>query len=226
MRERIGSSYPLSSKDSRIGETVPVALGRIVAYSPQVSFPKGSGWPAWQRDYRYGTLVIKPPPPLASALDRIRERFDPASAAQIGAHITLTPPFAAAPSFADEERVRTAIRRVASMRLQLDRPNRFSGSLVVYLPVVPIQPFLKLRDVLLATGLFRLDLPHTTDFVPHLTLSEFGTAPAAALGADIPSREAMAFLAEEVAWVVPDEALHFTVRRTFMLAASHPSPAS
>ena len=191
-----------------------------------MDFPTGSGWRTWQRDYRYGSLVIKPPPALASALDPIRELFDPASAAQIGAHITLTPPFAAAPSSADEERVRTAIRGVTSMRLQLDRPTRFSGSSVVYLPVVPTQPFLKLREILLATGLFRLDLPHTADFVPHLTLSEFGTAPAAALGADIPQREAMAFLAEAVTWVVPDEALHFTVRRTFMLAASHPTPAS
>jgi 2'-5' RNA ligase len=191
-----------------------------------VNFPKGSSWPTWQRDYRYGTLVIMPPPNLASALDPIRERFDPASAAHIGAHITLTPPFAAAPSSADEERVRTAIRGVAPMRLQLDRPTQFSGSSVVYLPVVPTEPFLKLREVLLATGLFRLDLPHTTDFVPHLTLSEFGTMPAAALRADIPQPEAMAFLVEGVAWVVPDEEVQFTVRRTFMLAASHPAPAS
>jgi hypothetical protein len=50
-------------------------------------------------------------------------------------------------------------------------------------------------------------------------LSEFGTEPAAALEADIPPGEAMAFLVEAVAWVVPDEAFHFTVRRTFMLAA-------
>ncbi len=191
-----------------------------------MNFPNGSSWPAWQRDYRYGTLVIMPPPTLASALDPIRERFDPASAAQIGAHITLTPPLAAAPSSADEKRVRTAIRGVATMRLQLDRPTQFSGSSVIYLPVVPTQPFLKLREVLLTTGLFRLDLPHTTDFVPHLTLSEFGTTPAATLGADIPQPEAMAFLAEGVAWVVPDEEVHFTVRRTFMLAASHSTPAS
>jgi 2'-5' RNA ligase len=192
-------------------------------YSPHVNFPMGGSWPAWQRDYRYGTLLIMPPPNLASALDPIRERFDPASAAQIGAHITLTPPFAAAPSSVDVERVRTAIRGVVSWRLELERPAQFSGSSVVYLPVVPTPPFLELREVLLATGLFRLDLPHTTDFVPHLTLSEFGTAPAAALGADIPQPEAMAFLVEAVAWVVPDEAFHFTVRRTFMLAPSHPT---
>jgi 2'-5' RNA ligase len=184
-----------------------------------VNFPKASGWAAWQRDYRYGTLVINPPPTLASALDPIRERFDPASSAHIGAHITLTPPLATEPSSDDEERVRAAIRSVAAMRLQLDRPTRFSGSSVVYLPVVPTRRLLKLREVLLATGLFRLDLPHTTDFVPHLTLSEFGTEPAAALRADVPQRESMAFLVEAVAWVVPDEAFHFTVRRTFMLAA-------
>jgi 2'-5' RNA ligase len=183
-----------------------------------VSFPKGSGWPAWQRAYRYGVLVIEPPQELASILDRIRERFDPVSARGFGAHITVTPPFAAAPTSADEERVRTAVRSSASVRLQLDRPTQFSGSSVVYLPVVPSQALDELRTVLLATGLFRLDLPHTTDFVPHLTLSEFGTAPAEALRADIPEPEAMAFRLETVAWVIPDNAFRFTVRRTFLLS--------
>ena len=184
-----------------------------------MGFPIGRGWPTWQRDYRYGTLVIMPPPNLASVLDPIRERLDPVSAATIGAHITLTPPFAAAPSDADVERVRTACRGVASMRLRLERPTHFSGSSVLYLPVLPTEAFLNLREVLLATGLLRLDLPHTTDFVPHLTLSEFGAAPEVD-GRDMPPLEAMAFLADAVAWVVPDEALHFAVRRTFMLGAS------
>ncbi len=89
---------------------------------------------------------------------------------------------------------------------------------MVYLPVVPSQGIYELRTVLLATDLFRLDLPHTADFVPHLTLSEFGTAPEEALRADVPQSEAMAFLLETVAWVIPDEAFHFTVRRTFRLS--------
>lgn len=188
-------------------------------YSSQVNFPTGSSWPTWQRDYRYGTLVIMPPPDLASVLDPIRERLDPVPAAQIGTHITLTPPFAAVPNFADVELVRTVIGSVPAWRLQLEQPSQFSGSSVVYLPVEPTEPFLKLREGLLATGLFRLDVPHTTDFVPHLTLSEFGTTPAAALEADIPPPQAMSFLVNSVIWVVPDEEAHFTVRRTFTLAA-------
>jgi len=182
-----------------------------------VTVPKSSRWPAWQQAYRYGALVIEPPRELASVLDPIRERLDPDSAAVLGAHITLTPPFAAAPSPADEERVRTAVRGVFSMRLQLDRPRQFSGSSVIYLPVVPSPGLDKLRTVLLATGLSRLDLPHTSDFVPHLTLSESGTALESALRADVPRPASMAFLLEAVSWVVPDETFHFTVRRAFHL---------
>ena len=183
-----------------------------------MDFPKGSGWLRWQRAYRYGLLVIVPPPEIASVLDPIRERLDPVSAATFGAHVTVTPPFAAAPSAADEERVETAIRIVASMRLQLDRPTRFSGSSVVYLPVVPSHGVYALRTALLATSLFRLDLPHTTDFVPHLTLSEFGSAPEEAFRANLLQPKAMAFLVDTVAWVVSDESFHFTVRRTFRLS--------
>ena len=197
----------------------------MTRYAAQVGFPRGAAWPTWQRDYRYGTLVILPPSNLASALDPIRSRLDPVSAATIGAHVTLTPPFATAPTSTDEERVLRCIRGLASMRLQLDRPTRFSGSSVLYLPVVPAEELGKLREVLLAIGLFRLDLPHTTDFVPHLTLSEFGTAPAVP-DTELPPPEAMAFLADTVTWVVPDEAFHFTVRRTFTLAPSHPTLAS
>ncbi len=186
-----------------------------LAYPACVSFPNGIGWPTWQRAFRHGLLIIEPPHELASILNRLRERFDPFSAGSFGSHITVTPPFAAAPSPTDEERVREAVRHATSMTLHLGRPTQFSESSVVYLPVAPSEGLLELRAALLATGLFRLDLPHTTDFVPHLTLSEFGHSPEEALVAEVPAPEAMAFLVETVAWAVPDEAFRFTVRRHF-----------
>ncbi len=189
-----------------------------------MNFPNVASWHPWQRAYRYGALVIKPPPELASVLDPIRMRLDPESAGRVGAHVTLTPPFAAVPSSADEERIEIAVRSAASMRLRLDPPTRFSGSSVVYLPVLPRQGVDELRSALLTTGLFRPDLPHTNDFVPHLTLSEFGPSPTAALAADVPDREAMSFVVTAVAWVVPDESFRFTVRRTFPVGTSPPPP--
>jgi 2'-5' RNA ligase len=89
---------------------------------------------------------------------------------------------------------------------------------VIYLPVVNADAVMRLREALLATDLFRLDLPHTTDFVPHLTISEFGATPAAALGTVIPEPGASAFHVVAVAWVVPDEGFSFRVRRIFALA--------
>ena len=187
-------------------------------YSPRMSFPSGDGWPDWQRDYRYGALVIEPPRELAAVLDPIRARFDPVSAARVGAHITVTPPFVGAPTPADEARVGSVVHRIPSMSLQLGSPSQFGKSSVIYLPVVNGGAVLRLREVLLATGLFRLDLPHTNDFVPHLTISEFGTTPAAALSSLIPAPAASAFHVEAIAWVVPDEGFQFRVHRTFVLA--------
>ena len=182
-----------------------------------MKFPIGSGWLDWQRDYRYGALVIEPPLELAAVLDPIRERFDPVSAARVGAHITVTPPFVAAPTPGDEARVGSVVRREPSMSLQLGRPTQFGGSSVIYLPVVNAGAVIRLREALLATGLFRLDLPHTTDFVPHLTISEFGTTPATALRTVIPAPGASTFHVEAIAWVVPDEGFQFSTRRTFAL---------
>jgi hypothetical protein len=101
--------------------------------------------------------------------------------------------------------------------LQLGRPRQFGKSSAICLPVVNAGAVMRPRQVLLATGLFRLDLPHTTDFVPHLAISEFGTTPAAALSTAIPAPGASAFHVGAIPWVVPHEG-SFRVRRTFALA--------
>ena len=184
-----------------------------------MKFPSGGGWSAWKSDYRYGALVIEPPEELAAILDPIREQFDPVSASRVGAHITVTPPFIGAPSPADEARVGSVVCGIPAMRLRLGTPRQFGASSVIYLPVEDAGAIVRLRAVLLATGLFRLDLPHTTDFVPHLTISEFGTTPTAALSAVIPTPGATAFHVGAIAWIAPDEDFQFAVRRTFALQA-------
>lgn len=183
-----------------------------------MTFSDGSGWTDWRRDYIFGALVIEPPADLAAILDPIRMRLDPVSAQRIGAHITVTPPFGRTPTLAEEARVGSVVGSIPSMHLQLGGPQRFAGSSVIYLPVVDPTPVLSLREALLATGLFRLDLPHTADFVPHLTLSEFGTTPDAAMKTALPESVTRAFDVSEVAWVIPNEMFTFAVRRAFRLA--------
>ena len=185
-----------------------------------MTFATGDSWPDWQRNYRFGALVIEPPADLAAGLDAIRERFDPVSARRVGAHISVTPPLARAPTPDDEARMGSVLREVPAMRLQLEAPRQFEGSSVLYLPVVNAPAVMRLRETLLATGLFRLDLPHTSDFVPHLTISEFGTEPAAALRTVIPALGIKPFPVRAIAWLVPDEAFQFRCRRTFSLGGA------
>jgi 2'-5' RNA ligase len=182
-----------------------------------MSLADGSSWADWRRDYIHGALVIEPPADLAAILDPIRMRLDPVSAERIRAHITVTPPFSRAPMPPDEARVSSVVGSAPPLDLQLGPPRRFEGSSVIHLPVVDPTPVLNLREELLATGLFRMDLPHTTGFVPHLTLSEFGPTPDAALKTVIPDPVTRVFRVGEVAWVTPNEEFTFSVRHTFPL---------
>jgi 2'-5' RNA ligase len=182
-------------------------------------FESGDGWADWQRAYRYGLFVMEPPSVLASALNLIRERVDPVSAAAIGAHISLTPPLTKVPNTAAEGRIEAVIRSSPPITLRLGQPTQFPGSSVVYLPVSSPAALGDLRTALLAVTEFRLDLPHMTDFVPHLTLSHFGDE-VAALAARVPGPDAMTFSCTRVDWLVPDSSFAFQVRRVFTLGGT------
>ena len=178
-----------------------------------------TGWPTWQQPYRYGALVIVPRAEIARLADRIRQRFDPASAAIFGAHITLTPPFARGPSPAHVRRIAEIVASRPPLTLALGPAARFPDSTVVYLAVKLADRLAGLRSVLMVSGLFRTDMPHANAFVPHLTLSELGADPDAVLeAARSEGFPAAPFQVPEVAWITPDERFHFSVRRTFPLA--------
>ena len=36
-----------------------------------------SHWKPWQRDYRFGVMLVMPPPHVASSIDAMREAYDP-----------------------------------------------------------------------------------------------------------------------------------------------------
>jgi 2'-5' RNA ligase len=175
-----------------------------------------SGWPEWRRAYRYGVLVVVPPDDLAAKADAIRRRFDPTSAAIFGAHITLTPPFVRAPNVADLERLAATLLTFPRFDLRYSSATTFPDSTVVYLPVLPIERVAALRASILETGLFATP---EWDFVPHLTLSEFGGEPQAVL---IAARDAGlsngVIPIAHVTWIAPDPSFRFAVRDTFRLA--------
>ena len=181
-------------------------------------FPEVGDWPEWKQAYRYGALVIVPPPDVARPADALRKQFDPVSAAVFGAHISLTPPFVREPSSLELRSIARVIGETPRLKLCVGPAARFPASNVVYLAVHPDDGLSALRSRLMASGLFRTDLPHANAFVPHLTISENGTNPGAAMEA---ARSAAwppsPFPVTEVAWITPDEEFRFAIRDTFAL---------
>jgi hypothetical protein len=51
-----------------------------------------SSWEPWQRDYRFGVVLVMPPPHVASAIDALRQAYDQQSHAICSAHISVSDP--------------------------------------------------------------------------------------------------------------------------------------
>lgn len=49
-------------------------------------------WEAWQREHRFGVLLLFPPELVRSQVNALRATYDPISQATCDAHISLTVP--------------------------------------------------------------------------------------------------------------------------------------
>lgn len=130
--------------------------------------------------FRHGALVLLLDGPECATIARARALFDPGSAALIGPHITMTPPFVEAPSAMALDRLRAIVAAHLPTTLVIGGAGRFPGSDVVYLYVEPPGPLARLHAELLAAGLFAAYPWAGPAFVPHGTISEFGVDPAGA----------------------------------------------
>jgi 2'-5' RNA ligase len=123
--------------------------------------------------YRFGLFVIPLPEPLRSQVASLRRRFDVASAETAPPHITVTGPLADVPNDIARADLGAALSECAPFELSIGPAAAFPDSPVVYLAVAPAAPVLEIRAVAHASGLFRTDLPHTDDFLPHVTIREW-----------------------------------------------------
>jgi 2'-5' RNA ligase len=161
--------------------------------------------------YRHGALVLPLDGSEWAPIAHARTLFDPGSAALIGPHVTMTPPFLEAPSAAARDRLRAIVAARLPVTLVIGGAARFAGSDVVYLRVEPRGPLVRLHTQLLATGLFAAFPWAGQAFVPHVTISEFGVDPAGAERAawSIPSSR---IVARALAWVAPGADASFVTR--------------
>ena len=173
-----------------------------------------------RKNFRYGTLVIMPPAQVRSMVDQLHAEYDPASHAWYGAHITLTQPFVRQPREDDWARLAQVTARFDALRIEYGPLRSFLPYPCIWFEIRPKDRVLTLRRTLHDVGLFNLGLPHTDDFIPHMTITEGRSGPRVDEGLLATLRDRCvggSFLCAGVAYYVPDARFHFTVERTLAL---------
>ena len=171
-------------------------------------------WTEGQKIYKYGTLVIFPPPNIVKPIDKLRKQYDPASHAIGGAHITLTQPFLKQPTDNDFIKIKKIVSRYSSFSIHVGPLNNFLPYPCIYYEIHPVDKVLGIRHAMHDTGLFNLSLPHTVDFVPHMSITNGypGLARTKEIFQEL-SKETTewAFNCCEISYMVPNPDFHFEV---------------
>ncbi len=130
-------------------------------------------WREWQKDYRFGVILVLPPEPVRAQINALRAKYDPQSHKTVDSHISLTVPLQKEP----DEHLWAELERIAS-RFQAF-PICY-GPLVSFLPkagaALDIQPQAqldKLRIALEVSEVFLGAPPRRHRFWAHMTIAEF-----------------------------------------------------
>jgi 2'-5' RNA ligase len=174
------------------------------------------------REYNTGLIVIVPPRPLRDMLDDLIEKYDPVTRKIVHAHITVSNPLREQIDLQSRAKIELSLSDMQPFTIRLGPARTFKKNTVVYLAVDPEKRIETLRTTLHDTGLFEKTMPHGFDFIPHLTICEFGcrTAEQAVTLAEQLNRNKTrgSFDCHEIQLITPDKSCHFTVYRTFPLS--------
>jgi hypothetical protein len=180
-----------------------------------------SSWEPWQRDYRFGVILVMPPHDVAASIDALRQTYDPKSHAILSAHISVSDPLPRGLEHDDRERLQEVLRGVEPFEVRYSMPMASAQRPGVACPVEPQERFDELKRVVHHASLFGDAVYARRDIPAHMTVAEFvtiGESLRIATGlADKPLSGS--FWCDRLEYIVPDQAFRFHRRDTFLLGA-------
>jgi 2'-5' RNA ligase len=179
-------------------------------------------WLDWQKDYRFGVILVLPPEPVRSQINGLRAKYDPQSHKTVEAHISLTAPLQKEP----DDRQWTELERIA---LQFEAFPIDYGPLVSFLPkagaALDIQPQAQLDKLRIALEVGEVFLgapPRRYPFWAHMTIAEFVSVETTQqLVRDLEGGRSPrgSFPCGRLSYVVPDEEFRFIEWRALKLGS-------
>jgi 2'-5' RNA ligase len=184
-----------------------------------------AAWEEWQRPYRFGTIVIRPPDEVRETVNSQRAEYDPVSQAYCQAHISVTQPLSRPLDGEEWRQVSELLLAHEPFEIRFGPVNSFLPYPCIWYEIHPAEKILAIRSDLHQTGFFNLAMKHPKDFIPHMTVTEGLSGPAVDQGLleRIGTESSKgSFLCEELAYIVPNEAFRFEVASTFPLSSGGP----
>lgn len=178
-----------------------------------------SRWEEWQRDYRFGLILIMPPEEVSQQIDPLREKYDPYAFAICPAHISLSDPLRRELSLEDEQEIEEILSKVEPFVLYYDKLYASTEHAGVIYPITPQQPIDHLKEVMHTAKVFEGIVYGRRHIPAHMTIAEFisiedGLKLCANLQASAPRGS---FLCDRLEFIIPDQDFHFQRVRTFLL---------
>jgi 2'-5' RNA ligase len=128
---------------------------------------------SWRDDYQYGAFYLFPPADIATAVDQLRARYDPRSAAICGAHVSLSEPLTRPLSDEQLAEVRDALATFTPFAITFGPVRSFDPHPGVVFTITPEDTFFALRSAVHATSIFSGHATPRSQRAPHMTIAEF-----------------------------------------------------
>lgn len=180
-----------------------------------------SSWEPWQRDYRFGVILVMPPPDVAASIDALRQTYDPKSHAILSAHISVSDPLPRELEDDDRERLQELLRGVEPFEVRYGMPIASAQRAGVACPIEPQERFDKLKRVVHGASVFGDCVYSRRDIPAHMTVAEFVTIDESLkIASDLANTPLSgSFRCDRLEYIVPDQAFRFHQRGTFLLGA-------
>ena len=178
-----------------------------------------SDWEDWQRDYRFGLILIMPPEQVARRIDALRARHDPRSHDICPAHISLSDPLGREMTPRLAEEVQAILDQVEPFRLFYHRPRASDQRAGVACPISPQESIDELKGSLHDASVFDAQVHRRRNIPAHMTIAEFisiedSRSLCDGLQETVPGGS---FLCDRLEYIVPDGRFHFKRAGTFHL---------
>lgn len=177
-------------------------------------------WQEWMKPYRFGTLLLEPPEPVLTHVNRLREKFNLDTLGFSQSHVTLTQPLRRPLHEEEWQKVRRVIASQPRFTLQIGPLVLSPNQELLWLDIEPKRTLLCLRGALHELGYFDMSLPFTSGFIPHMTISELRRDPKEAqrIATELNcENQKFEFEVQAVQWSVPNELFHFQVKNNLPL---------